>query len=79
MSLGQHLLELRKRLIIAAAGLLVGMIVAFVISGPVIDLLTVPIAQIAAEHGHDYTKLNFDTVTSGFDLRMRIAFSIGLL
>ena len=79
MSLGQHLLELRKRLIIAAAGLLVGMIIAFVISGPVIDLLTVPIAQIAAQHGHDYTKLNFDTVTSGFDLRMRIAFSIGLL
>lgn len=79
MSLGQHLLELRKRLFIAAAGLLVGMIIAFVISGPVIDLLTVPIAQIAAENGHNYTKLNFDTVTSGFDLRMRIAFSIGLI
>jgi sec-independent protein translocase protein TatC len=79
MSLGQHLLELRKRLFIAAAGLVGGMIIAFIISGPVIDLLTVPIAQIAAENGHAYTKLNFDTVTSGFDLRMRIAFSIGLL
>lgn len=79
MTLLQHLLELRKRLFIAAAGLIVGMVVAYIVSGPVIDLLTMPIAQIAAQHGHNYTKLNFNTVTSGFDLRMRIAFSIGLL
>lgn len=79
MSLAQHLLELRKRLFIAAVGLIVGMVIGFVISGPVIDLLTQPIAQIATTHGDAYTKLNFNTVTSGFDLRMRIAFSIGLL
>lgn len=75
----QHLLELRRRLFIAAIALIVGMVIAFIISEPVIDLLTMPISHIAAQHGHDYTKLNFNTVTSGFDLRMRIAFSIGLL
>ncbi|WP_029144289.1 twin-arginine translocase subunit TatC [Microbacterium luticocti] len=79
MSLGDHLRELRKRLFIAAAGLVVGMVIAFIISEPVIDLLSQPIAHIAAQNGHEYTKLNFNTVTSGFDLRMRIAFSIGLL
>jgi sec-independent protein translocase protein TatC len=79
MSLGQHLLELRKRLFIAAAGLVIGMVIGFLISGPVIDLLTVPIQAVATAHNHAYTKLNFNTVTSGFDLRMRIAFSIGLL
>ncbi|KHK97300.1 preprotein translocase subunit TatC [Microbacterium mangrovi] len=79
MSLGQHILELRKRLFIAAAGLILGMVIGFLISGPVIDLLTQPIAAVAASHNHAYTKLNFNTVTSGFDLRMRIAFSIGIL
>ena len=79
MSLGQHILELRKRLFIAAAGLVLGMVIGFLISGPVIDLLTQPIAAVAAAHSHAYTKLNFNTVTSGFDLRMRIAFSIGIL
>jgi sec-independent protein translocase protein TatC len=79
MSLAQHLRELRKRLMIAAAGLVVGMIIAFIITEPVIDLLTLPIQQVAAAHGQSYVRLNFDTVTSGFDLRMRIAFAIGLL
>ncbi|QAY61901.1 twin-arginine translocase subunit TatC [Microbacterium protaetiae] len=79
MSFAQHLRELRKRLFIAAAGLIVGMVIAFIISGPVIDLLSQPIARIAAANGDTYTALNFNTVTSGFDMRMRIAFSIGLI
>jgi sec-independent protein translocase protein TatC len=79
MPLMKHLLELRKRLFIAAAALIVGMVIAFIISGPVIALLSAPIQQIASQHGHAYTALNFTTVSSGFDLHMRIAFSIGLL
>ncbi|PCE13728.1 preprotein translocase subunit TatC [Microbacterium sp. SZ1] len=79
MSLGAHLIELRKRLVIAAAALVVGMVVAFIVTGPIIDLLSIPIRTIAEEAGREYTGLNFTTVTSGFDLRMRIAFAIGLL
>ncbi len=79
MSLVQHLLELRKRLFIAAAALIVGMVAAFILSGPIIDLLSAPIQQIASERGHQLTALNFTTVSSGFDLHMRIAFSVGLL
>ncbi|MBO9626704.1 MAG: twin-arginine translocase subunit TatC [Microbacterium sp.] len=79
MSLGAHLIELRKRLAIAAAALIVGMIIAFIITEPIIELLSVPIRIIAAQEGREYTGLNFTTVTSGFDLRMRIAFAIGLL
>lgn len=79
MSLAEHLVELRKRLLIAVAGLIVGMIIAFIVTGPVIDLLAQPIRMIAEQDGREYTGLNFTTVTSGFDLRMRIAFAIGLL
>ena len=79
MSLGQHLIELRKRLMIAAAALVVGMVIAFFITDGVIDVLTEPIRMVAADRGTDLVALNFDTVTSGFDIRMRIAFAIGLL
>jgi len=79
MSLGAHLLELRKRLAIAAAALIVGMVIAFIVTEPIIDLLSVPIQIIAHQEGREYVGLNFTTVTSGFDLRMRIAFAIGLL
>lgn len=79
MTLGAHLIELRRRLFIAAGALVVGMIVAFFVTEPIIELLSVPIRTIAAQQGREYTGLNFTTVTSGFDLRMRIAFAIGLL
>ena len=78
MSLGAHLLELRRRLVIAAIGLLAGMVVAFFITDPIIHWITEPIRVIAEQRGDDFSALNFGTVTSAFDLRMRIAFSIGL-
>jgi sec-independent protein translocase protein TatC len=78
MSLGQHLLELRKRLIIAAIALIIGMVVAFIITDPIIHWITGPIREIAERRGDDFSALNFTTVTAAFDMRMRIAFSIGL-
>jgi len=84
MSLGAHLIELRRRLVIAGIALVVGMIAAFFVTDPIIHLLNLPIEEIAARRnekveGTVLTALNFNTVTSGFDLRMRIAFAIGLL
>lgn len=84
MSLGGHLVELRRRLILAAIALIVGMVVAFFITDGVIALLNEPIRIIAERRGQEIegqalTALNFSTVTSGFDLRVRIAFAIGLL
>lgn len=78
MSLGAHLVELRKRLMLAALALLVGMVVAFIIADPVIHYITEPIRIITGKRGDDFSALNFESVTSAFDLRMRIAFSIGL-
>jgi sec-independent protein translocase protein TatC len=80
MSLGQHLVELRKRLMIAAAALLVGMVVAFFVTDWVIWLITEPIRVIAEEQGDEAkVELMFDTVTSAFDLRLRMSFAIGLM
>lgn len=84
MSLGSHLVELRRRLVIAGLALVIGMVVAFFVTDWVIALLNEPILDVAARRGQEMegqalTALNFNTVTSGFDLRMRIAFAIGLL
>ncbi len=80
MSLGQHLVELRRRLVIAALALVVGMIVAFFITDWVLWLITEPIRVIAAENGDSrQVELMFSTVTSAFDLRLRISFAIGIL
>lgn len=78
MSLSAHLIELRKRLMFAAIALVVGMVVAFIITDPIIHWITGPIREIAEKRGDDFSALNFGTVTSAFDMRMRIAFSIGL-
>ncbi|WP_309064490.1 twin-arginine translocase subunit TatC [Microbacterium sp.] len=77
MSLGAHLLEFRKRLVRAAAGLLLGMIVAFIVTDPIIAFISEPINRMA-EGSDSLTALTFTSVTSPFDLRMRMAFSIGI-
>ena len=78
MTLAGHLIELRKRLMFAAIALIVGMVVAFLITDPIIHWITGPIREIAEKRGDNFSALNFGTVTSAFDMRMRIAFSIGL-
>lgn len=64
---------------IAALALVVAMIAAFFLAEHVITLLSVPIAMIAEQRGTEFAKLNFTSITAGFDLRLRIAFAIGII
>lgn len=76
MSLGAHLLELRKRLFRIALGILVGAAVGFFLSDPVLTLLRGPILEIASSRN---ASLNYDSITGAFDLRIRIALYVGVL
>ncbi|MGO2683038.1 twin-arginine translocase subunit TatC [Microbacterium sp.] len=78
MSLGAHLVELRRRLMISAAALVVAMIISFFVTEPIIEFITAPIDRIADEHPEVVVGLTFSTVTAPFDLRMRMALSIGI-
>lgn len=80
MSLGAHLAELRRRLMIAAAALIVAAVVSFFLTDPVLNLLKMPIDQVAEKRGDDagLTALMVTTVTGPFDLRMKIAFTIAI-
>src|SRR6187431_1762065 len=80
MSLGQHLVELRKRLMWAALALVVGMVIAFFITDPVIHLITEPIRMVAEQEGNEgKVEFMYQTITGPFDMRLRISFAIGIL
>lgn len=76
MSLGQHLLELRKRLFLAAIAVVLVSVAGFFLSDYVIDALRVPIEQIGKERD---AKIVYDTVGGSFDIKITIAFTIGIV
>ncbi|PXA68829.1 twin-arginine translocase subunit TatC [Cryobacterium arcticum] len=78
MSLGQHLLELRKRLFLAAAGIAVGAIVGWFLSDFVWDALREPIYAII-EAQHRKAQINYPDITSAFDLKLKISFYVGIV
>lgn len=77
MSLGAHLVELRKRLFISALAIVVAMVAGFIVSEFAINAMAAPITDIA--EGRGQALLNFDNVTGAFDLRMKVAFTIGIV
>ncbi|MGC5223023.1 twin-arginine translocase subunit TatC [Micromonospora sp. DT81.3] len=80
MSLGAHLVELRRRLLISVLGLIAGMVIAFIVTDAIIQVLTDPIRLVAESRGDaDQVALMFTTVTSGFELRIRISVVVGLI
>ncbi len=76
MSLGEHLVELRRRLILSVVALVVGMVAGYLLSDWVWELLRTPML-VVAEH-HD-ASINYTNITQAFDLKLRIAFTVGLV
>lgn len=79
MSLTQHLLELRKRLFIAALGVIAGGIAGWFLVQPAWEYLQTPIKVIANSRTTGAAILNFPSVTSAFDIRMQITLMLGIL
>ncbi|MGO1434285.1 MAG: twin-arginine translocase subunit TatC [Canibacter sp.] len=77
MSLGEHLVELRKRLVISAIAIVVAAVAGWFLSDLVWELLRAPVEEIAAD-GHRVAKISYNDVTSSFDLKLRISFFIAL-
>jgi sec-independent protein translocase protein TatC len=78
MSLGGHLREFRKRILIAALGNIVGAAFGWWASDFVFVGLQAPIETVAQDSGRT-AALNFDTIAGSFDLRLQIAVTIGFV
>ncbi len=76
MSLGQHLVELRKRLFRSAIAILLGAVAGWFLYNWVWPQLQGPITQVAKTHK---STLNFTNITGAFDVHMQIAITIGLV
>ena len=77
MRLGEHLVELRRRLILSAAAILVGTVVSFFAVDWLLEVLQRPLTELA-EQGR-VTDLVYTTVTQAFDLKLRIAITMGVI
>lgn len=78
MSLGQHFLELRKRLFIAAVAIALCSIGGWFLSDFVLDALRAPVLQIAGSDNRN-ASLNFANITGAFDLKLTITITVGLI
>ncbi|MFD4419951.1 twin-arginine translocase subunit TatC [Agromyces sp. NPDC058484] len=79
MSLGAHLLELRKRLFISAIAIVVGAALGWWLTDAFVwEAIQEPVDRVAEAQGTD-TAVVFPTISSAFDLRLQLAFTLGIV
>ena len=78
MPLLAHLVELRRRLLLAAGAVLLAAVAGWLLAPFVLDALRAPLSAFAEQHGR-LASLNYDTIAGAFDLRLRIALYLGIL
>lgn len=76
MSLAAHLVELRKRASRASIGIVVGVVLGYLVSDIVLEVLRAPIVALAESRN---ASLNYDSVSGAFELKMKIAIFAGFV
>jgi sec-independent protein translocase protein TatC len=75
MGLGDHLRELRNRLILALVGIGLGAVGGWFLYDPVVAFISAPLTEI----GGARAQMNFQTISAALDLKLRVAISLGVL
>ncbi|QTE27836.1 twin-arginine translocase subunit TatC [Pengzhenrongella sicca] len=78
MPLRAHLIELRKRVILASIGLLVGAVAGWVVYPTVFAILQAPVVELNEARGQ-LIALNFSGVVSAFDMQLKVSLFVGVL
>ncbi|WP_265521449.1 twin-arginine translocase subunit TatC [Oerskovia flava] len=78
MPLKEHLLEIRKRIVLASVGVVLGAVLGWILYTPIFDLLQQPLLDAAAERG-SLTTTNFGGVATAIDMRVRVSLFLGVL
>lgn len=78
MPLRAHLLELRKRLVLASIGIVAGAVLAWVFYDPVFEAIQRPL-EMAATTRDELVTLNFAGVAAPFDMRVKVTVFLGVI
>ncbi len=78
MPLVEHLIELRKRLMRAALGVLAGGVVGWFLNDLVLNALRSPLLA-GGKASERISRLNFTGITSAFDVKFEIAIVLGIV
>jgi sec-independent protein translocase protein TatC len=78
MTLGEHLLELRRRLGVIGISIVLAAIGGWFLADPVWGALSEPVIEIATRRNRD-AEINYTSVTEAFDTKIAIALVLGLV
>jgi sec-independent protein translocase protein TatC len=78
MPLKAHLIEARNRLFKSALAMLPGVVIGWILYDPMMEAITQPLRDISVER-HIVASLNFEGVTTSFDLKIQISLILGLI
>lgn len=78
MPLREHLLEFRKRLFLAAVGLVLGAVGGWFLYVPVFERLQEPLLDAAAARGGNVS-VNFAGLASAFDMQIKVSLFLGVI
>jgi sec-independent protein translocase protein TatC len=78
MSLGEHLVELRRRFGIIGISVVVAAVGGWFLADPVWAALSEPVMEIARERDRD-AEINYTSVTEAFDTKVAIALVLGIV
>ncbi len=79
MSLGDHLRELRRRVLISIGAIFVGGIAGWFVYDPLLKKLIEPITQLQQERGSSIVQVSFGNLTDPFAMHITVALFVGLV
>jgi sec-independent protein translocase protein TatC len=79
MSLKEHLLEFRRRIMISALALVAGAVVGWIYFDPVYEHLTEPFSEYQAQNPDSLATLNFANATDAFSQTLTISIFVGII
>jgi sec-independent protein translocase protein TatC len=78
MSLGEHLVEFRRRLFLTAAAIAVGSVGGFFVADAVWAALSAPL-QVVASTSDRLAQINYTSISEAFDTKLAIAVTVGVV
>lgn len=78
MSLGEHLVEFRRRLFMSAAAIALGSVGGFLVADWVWSALSAPLDIVAASSDR-LAQINYTSISEAFDTKLAIAVTVGIV